>query len=162
MNGWQRFGMLILCCIAVMLLFPNFDLKGWSFILFTLLGGAAVLIVVSVVSNLFAIYRFELLNNVITWVILGIMVYVLLWHFPQLEYKSPIEQLKAGKLPTVADIKQGFRRLTFNFDFVRRNVRLDENFSHQRVENEKEKAKTVKKQPKPKPQENIEIISEEE
>lgn len=141
MNGWQRFGLLVLGCIAVMVLFPDFDGKGWSFILFTLLGGTAILLVLSVISGLFAIYRFETLNKLITIVFIVCVGYVLLWYFPQVNYPAPIYQLKEGKTPTKADIKRGIRRLTFNFDFVRRNVRLDENFSNQELNKEKKDKK---------------------
>lgn len=147
MNGGQRFGLLILGCLTVMILFPDFDGKGWSFILFTLLGGSAVLLVLSVLSNLFAIYRFETLNKLITLAFITCVGYILLWHFPQTNYPAPIYQLKEGKTPTKADIKRGIKRLTFNFDFVRRNVRLDENFSNQELKKEKKEVKksSVKK-----------------
>ena len=161
MNGWQRFGLLVLGCIAVMILFPNFGTRGWMFILFTLLGGSALLLVITVLSNLFAIYRFEFLNKIITLAFMGLVIYVLLWHFPQLDYRAPIYQLKAGKMPAKADIERGLKRLTFNFDFVRRNVRRGENFSNQELPKEKSAPSKVTHTPvKPAEQDGIEIITE--
>ncbi len=160
MNGWQRFGLLILGCVGVMILFPNFDSRGWHFILFTLLGGAAALLLLSVLSNLFAIYRFETLNKIITLVVLGIIVYVLLWYFPQTDYRAPITKLKAGEMPTKADIQRGLKRLTFNFDFVHRNVRRDENFSNQEIPSQPAEKKIVIPAKPVQTQDSIEIIPE--
>ena len=161
MNGWHRFGLLILSCVAVMILFPNFGTRGWTFILFTILGGCALLLVISLLTTLFAIYRFELLNKIITLAFLCLVIYVLLWNFPQLEYQAPIYQLKAGRTPTKEDIERGLKRLTFNFDFVRRNVRRDENFSNQELPKEKPATTKVTRTPvKPAEQNNIEIVTE--
>ncbi len=142
MNGMQRFGLLLLGCFAVMVLYPNFDARGWHFIGFTLLGGAAVLLILSVFSNLFAIYRFETLNKIITLGIIAVIIYVLWWHFPQVDNLTPIEKIKDGRTPTKEDIQKGLKRLTFNFDFVHRNVRREENFINQDLE---KKAKTPAK-----------------
>ena len=161
MNGWQRFGLLILGCVAVMILVPDFDTPGWMFILFTLLVGAAVLLILSVISNLFAIYRFETINKLVTLAVIGLIVYTLLWHFPLISYKTPIEQLKAGKHPTQADVKRGLTRLTFNFDFVHRNVRRQENFSHQELNKNKQEQAKQPAPAKKEEQEDIELLLEE-
>ena len=162
MNGWQRFGLLILGCALTLILFPDYEAPGWLFIFIMLLGGAAVLVVLSVLSNIFAIYRFELLNTLITLVYFGAVMYILLWNFPLTQYRTPIEQLKAGRHPTQEDIKRGFKRVTFNFDFVHRNVRRNENFVNQEIK--KEKSQEPKKAPAPKPKpvedEQLEITVE--
>ena len=131
MNGWQRFGLLILGCVAVMILYPHYGAKGWPFIGMTLLVGTGAILLLSVISNIFAIYRFNFLNNLITLGVLAAIVYFLLWNFPQTDGISPIEKIKSGRTPTREDVDRGLKQLTFNFDFVRRNVRRDENYSNQ-------------------------------
>ena len=145
MNGWQRFGMLIVCCFLVMVLYPNFEGDAWNFIL--MVGGlwTGVIMVISVISNLFGLYRFETLNKLITIVLLGGIIYSLLWYFPQTDKVSPINKLKHGEFPTKEDLDKGLKRFTFNFDFVRRNVNRDENFINQDMNKEKVK-KEIKKQ----------------
>lgn len=145
MNGWQRFGMLIVCCFLVMVLYPNFEGDAWNFIL--MVGGlwTGVIMVISVISNLFGLYRFEGLNKLVTVVLLGGILYSLLWYFPQTDKVSPINKLKHGEFPTKEDLDKGLKRFTFNFDFVRRNVNRDENFINQDMNKEKVK-KEIKKQ----------------
>ena len=145
MNGWQRFGMLIVCCFLVMVLYPNFEGDAWNFIL--MVGGlwTGVIMVISVVSNLFGLYRFEGLNKLVTIALLGGIIYSLLWYFPQTDKVSPINKLKHGEFPTKEDLDKGLKRFTFNFDFVRRNVNRDENFINQDMNKEKVK-KEIKKQ----------------
>ncbi len=145
MNGWQRFGMLIVCCFLVMVLYPNFEGNAWNFIL--MVGGlwTGLIMVISVISNLFGLYRFETLNKLITIVLLGGIIYSLLWYFPQTDKVSPINKLKHGEFPTKEDLDKGLKRFTFNFDFVRRNVNRDENFINQDMNKEKVK-KEIKKQ----------------
>ena len=145
MNGWQRFGMLIVCCFVVMVLYPNFEGNAWNFIF--MIGGlwTGVIMVLSVISNLFGLYRFEGLNKLITIALLGGIIYSLLWYFPQTDKVSPINKLKHGEFPTKEDLDKGLKRFTFNFDFVRRNVNRDENFVNQDMNKEKVK-KEIKKQ----------------
>ena len=145
MNGWQRFGMLIVCCFLVMVWYPNFEGDAWNFIL--MVGGlwTGVIMVISVISNLFGLYRFEGLNKLVTVVLLGGIIYSLLWYFPQTDKVSPINKLKHGEFPTKEDLDKGLKRFTFNFDFVRRNVNRDENFINQDMNKEKVK-KEIKKQ----------------
>jgi len=158
MNGWQRFGLLILGCVITALLFPDFEAPGWSFLLFMILGGTAAILVLSVISNMFAIYRFETLNKLITLIIIGVIAYILLWYFPLTNYKAPIYQIQAGRNPTQNDIKRGLKRLTFNFDFVHRNVHRDENYSNQELKKNKPKdAKAPAGKPRHTTNENIPI-----
>ena len=159
MNGWQRFGLLVLGCFIIMVLYPNFDRNGLHFIGFTLLVGTGAILLLSVISNLFAIYRFAFLNKIITLAVLGAIIYVLLWHFPQTDGLPPIAKLRAGHTPTQADIEKGIRQVTFNFDFVRRNVRRAENFSNQHPEKEKNKSKQV--QAPKEPEDVIEVFDDE-
>ena len=163
MNGWQRFGLLFLGCIAVLILYPNYGTQGLSFVGFVLAAGAGILLVLSVISNLFAIYRFTFLNNLITLGVIAAICYVLLWYFPQADGFSPIEKIKAGHTPTRADIDRGIKQLTFNFDFVHRNVRQDENFSNQetgRSKSSAEKTSVKSNEPKDEALNEIEVFTE--
>ena len=133
MNGWQRFGLLLLGCVAIMILYPDYGTRGWPFVGMLLAAGAGVFLVLSVVSNLFAIYRFAFLNKLITLGVIAAICYVLLWYFPQTDGLTPIQKLKAGRTPTKDEMIWGLKKLSFNFDFVRRNVRRDENFVNQQT-----------------------------
>ena len=163
MNGWQRFGILLLCCIAVMILFPHYGGSAWPFIGIVMLMWLGVITLVSFVSNMFALERIEWLNRLLTLVLFCGIMYTLLWYFPQKDKVSPINKLKYGEYPTVADIKQGIKQLTFNFDFVRRNVSRDENFINQEKFNDtKKKARKAAKVAKEAPKEIVQIVEDEE
>ena len=131
MNGWQRFGILILCCFLVLVLFPKYDAAGLSFLGLAFLMWTGAIILLTIISNIFGLYRFEWLGKLVTFAVLIGIIYTLLWNFPQTDKVSPINKLKYGEYPTKTDIEKGFKRLTFNFDFVRRNVRRKENFVNQ-------------------------------
>lgn len=131
MHGWQRFGILLLCCFVVLVLFPNYDIAGLSFIGLALLMWTGAIILLTIISNIFGLYRFEALERAVTCAVLFAILYTLLWHFPQTDKVVPINKLKYGEYPTKADIDKGLKRLTFNFDFVHRNVRRSENFANQ-------------------------------
>lgn len=47
--------------------------------------------------------------------------------------------------PTIADAKAGIKRLTFNFDFVRRNVKNDANYINQQMEKASSQKKKIQK-----------------
>lgn len=145
MNGWQRFAILLLCCFAVMVLYPNFDAAGWTFIGILIAMWTGAIMVLSIISNIFGIYRFETLNKLISLVFVAAVMYTLLWYFPQEDKVTPINKLKYGEFPTKADIDKGLKRFTFNFDFVRRNARRSENFINQDMDGDKVKKEIKKK-----------------
>ena len=133
MNGWHRFGILVVCCVAVMVLFPQYDFSGWTFMGMMLLMWTGTIMLISLLINMFGLYQAERFNKLITLVLMGLILCSLLWYFPQTDKVSPINKLKYGEYPTKATIKKGIKRLTFNFDFVRRNVHRDANFINQEV-----------------------------
>ncbi|MBR4591875.1 MAG: hypothetical protein IKO35_01535 [Elusimicrobiaceae bacterium] len=137
MNGWQRFGILLVCCALIMILFPRYDASGWSFIGLTVLMWTGAIMVISLVFNVFALYRFAWLNKLTTLAVMCMIIYTLLWYFPQTDKVSPINKLKYGEYPTKQDINYGLKRLTFNFNFVRRNVHRGENYVNQEVDSKK-------------------------
>lgn len=131
-----------------MVLYPNFDGAGWSFMGTALLLWTGVIIVLSIISNLFGLYNFNALNRLISFALLFGILYSLLWYFPQTDKVTPINKIKYGEIPTMSDIKKGINRFTFNFDFVRRNVRREENFINQDLDKtkiKKEIGKNIKK-----------------
>ena len=145
MNGWQRFALLILCCFTVMVLYPDFGTSGWTFIGVVFAMWTGVIVVLSVISNLFGLYNLETFNKLITFVLLCAIMYSLLWYFPQEDKVTPINKIKYGEIPTKADIERGLKRFTFNFDFVRRNARRKENFINQNLDGDKVKDQIKKK-----------------
>lgn len=145
MNGWQRFALLILCCFTVMVLYPDFGTSGWTFMGVVAAMWTGVILVLSIISNLFGIYRLETFNKLITFVLLCAIMYSLLWYFPQEDKVTPINKIKYGEIPTKSDIEKGLKRFTFNFDFVRRNARRKENFINQDLDGDKVKQGIKKK-----------------
>jgi len=163
MSGWQRFGILLVCIFAVMVLFPNYDGLGLSFLGMAFILWTGGIILLSLITNIFALYRWETFNRVLTFAVFFAIVYTLLWYFPQEDKVSPINKLKYGQYPTKADIDKGIKRLTFNFDFLHRNALRDENYSNQKEivrpeQDEKNPKQAVKKQAK----QLIEIFVEDE
>ena len=162
MNGWQRFGILLMCCFFIMVLFPDYGGLGWSFIGLVILMWTGAIMLISLICNVFALDRFEWFNRLLTLALFCGIVYTLLWYFPQEDKVSPINKLKYGEYPTMNQIKKGVKQLTFNFDFVHRNVRRDENFANQEeIEKAKKKVQNAAKKLKEKSDSFIEIIDEE-
>ncbi len=145
MNGWQRFAVLIVCCFVVMVLYPYFDAAGWTFIGIAFAMWTGVIMILSVISNLFGLYKFESLNKMIFFVLICAIMYSLLWYFPQEDKVTPINKIKYGEIPTKQDIEYGLKRFTFNFDFVRRNARRKENFINQDMDKDEVKKEIKKK-----------------
>lgn len=145
MNGWQRFAIVLLSAFAVMVLFPEFDAAGWTFIGMAIAMWTGAIVILSLISNMFGIYRLESLNKFISFVLLFVIFGSFLWYFPQKDKVSPINKLKHGEFPTKADIDKGLKRFKFNFDFVRRNVHRKENFINQEMDKEKVKKSVQKK-----------------
>ena len=131
MNGWHRFGILIVCCVAVMILFPEYNFSGWSFMGMMLLMWTGVIVLLSLLINIFGLERAERFNKLLTLVIMVLILWCLLLYFPQTDKVSPINKLKYGEYPTKRTIKKGIKKLTFNFDFKRRNVHRDANYINQ-------------------------------
>lgn len=157
MNGWQRFAILLLCCFAVMVCYPNFDTAGWTFIGILIAMWTGGIIILSIISNMFGIYRLETLNKLVSLVFVAAVMYTLLWYFPQKDKVVPINKLKYGEFPTKADINKGVKRFTFNFDLVHRDARQSENFINQGMEEKKVK-KQIKKKVSDKTDELIDSI----
>ena len=162
MNGWQRFGILLVCCILIMVLFPDYGAAGWSFIGLTMLMWGGAILIISLICNVFALDRFEWFNRLITLAVFCGIIYMLLWYFPQEDKVFPVNKLKYGEYPTMEQIKKGMKKLTFNFDFVHRNVRRDENFVNQEdLDKAKKNIQKATKKLKEKSDSFVEIVDEE-
>ena len=131
MTGVQRFFMLLLCVLLMMVLFPNFGPAGWPFAGTIILVWTGVILIMSIVGGLFGLYRFDGVNRFLSLLLFIGIVGSLLWYFPQEDKVSPINKIKHGQFPTGADIKQGINQLTLNFAFDKRNARSGKNFVNQ-------------------------------
>lgn len=160
MTGWQRFFLLIVCSIAVLLLWPQYEAEGLAFMGMAFLLWTCVIILLSVLSNIFGIYKFEFLNRFVSILFLGALMASLLYYFPLKDKQTPASRLRDNQWPTLQDVSAGARRLTFNFDFVRRNVKRDANYVNQKIDGASEKTQEIKKAVK-KQKEKLDIIVEE-
>ncbi len=145
MTGWARFFLLIACCFGVLILWPQYDTEGLLFISMAFILWTCIIILLSVLSNIFGIYKFEWLNRLFSIAFLGALIYSLLYYFPLPDKTTPAQRLQKNIWPTVQDVQDGAKRLTFNFDFVRRNAKSDANFINQKLDNAAEKTEKMKK-----------------
>ncbi len=131
MTGIQRFFLLILCVLLVMICYPHFGTSGWVFAGTIILVWTGIILIMSVIGSLFGLYRFEGINRFLSWVFLLCVMASLLMYFPLEDNTTPLQRLKQGEIPTGADIKQGIEKFTFNFAFDKRNARSERNFVNQ-------------------------------
>ena len=168
MTGISRFFMLLLCVLMIMICFPDYGVAGWTFAGTIVLVWTGVILIMSIVSSLFGLYRFDGINRFLSFILfLGIM-FSLLWYFPQEGNVSPINQLKYGQFPTGADLKRGLDKLTFNFAFDKRNANSEQNFINQKDSRElaqeaaKQSAQEAAKKAARKAKEKLEIVVDEQ
>lgn len=145
MTGWQRFFMLIACGVITMILWPQYESTGLTFMFMSALLWTCVIIMLSVFSGIFGIYKFEFLNRFVSILYLGALLASLLFYFPLPGGETPASRMQQGKWPTVEDVEKGMKRLTFNFDFVRRNVHRDANFVNQKIDDTTDAVGELKK-----------------
>ncbi len=131
MVGIQRFLLLILCMLLVMICYPDFGIAGWTFAGTIILVWTGIILIMSIIGTLFGLYRFEGINRFLTFVFLLCMLASILLFFPQDDNRPPFQKLREGNIPTGADIQRGLNKFTFNFAFDRRNARSDKNFVNQ-------------------------------
>ena len=159
MNGWARFFLLLVCCIVTLILWPQYNRAGLGFLGMFFILWTCITILLSVIVNIFAIYKWEWLHRLISIAFVVAMVACLLYHFPLVDNQTPISRLKANQWPSGQDIQAGIKRLTFNFDFVRRNVHRDANYVNQKLDDGTEATQEIKKIVK-KQQETLDIVVE--
>ena len=159
MNGWARFFLLLVCCIVTLILWPQYNRAGLGFLGMFFILWTCITILLSVIVNIFAIYKLEWLHRLISIAFVVTMVACLLYYFPLANNQTPISRLKANQWPSGQDIQDGIKRLTFNFDFLRRNVHRDANYVNQKLDDGTEATKEIKKIVK-KQQETLDIVVE--
>lgn len=145
MNGWAKFFLLIVCCVFTLILWPFYDWTGLKFMGMLFLLWTALILLVSILTNLLALYKVEILNRFISLVFVLAMMASLVYYFPLENKQTPYLRLQNNVWPTLSDIKAGIKRLTFNFDFVRRNVHRDANYVNQKLDKNVPTKEEVKK-----------------
>lgn len=145
MNGWQRFFLLIVCAVGTLIFWPQYTKEGLTFMLMAGLLWTCVIIMLSVIVNMFGIYKLEFMHRLISIVFFGVMLFSLLWYFPLRDGDTPAKRMQKGQWPTAQDIQQGMKQLTFNFDFVRRNVHRDANYINQKLDDASDTVSEIKK-----------------
>ena len=111
-----------------------------AFILWT-----CIIMLLSVLINLFAIYKSEFLHRLVSLAFLVVMVGSLLYYFPLENKQTPASRLLKHQWPTWQDIQIGIKQITFNFDFERRNVHRSSNYINQKLDHTTDAANDLKK-----------------
>ncbi len=159
MNGWAKFFLLIVCCIFTLILWPQYDKTGLQFMGMLCLLWTCIILLVSIIGNIFALYKFEFLNRLVSLAFLAALLASLIYYFPLKNDQTPYLRMKNNIWPTIADAKAGIQRLTFNFDFVRRNVHREDNYVNQQLNKASASKKNIQKAVQ-KTQEVLDIIVE--
>jgi len=159
MNGWAKFFILLASCILTLIFWPFYNKAGLMFMGIFFAIWTCIIILCSVVVNLFALYKVEWLHRTLSIIVVLIMLASLLYCFPLADNQTPFSRLMNKQFPTAQDIEEGSKRLTFNFDFVRRNVHRDANYVNQKLndgtDTQQEFKKIIKKQ-----QDNFDTVVE--
>ena len=159
MNGWAKFFLLIVCCIFTLILWPQYNTDSLQFMGLLALLWTCLILLVSIVGNIFALYKFEFLNRLVSLAYLAALLASLIYYFPLENDQTPYLRKKNNIWPTISDAKAGIERLTFNFDFVRRNVNNEKNYINQQFDKADSTKKEIKKAVQ-KTQEMLDIIVE--
>lgn len=159
MTGWQRFFLLLVFCVGVLVCWPQYDGEGLLFMGLAFVLWTCIIILFSVLVNLFAIYKLEFLHRLLSIAFAVLMLGSLLYYFPLKGGETPFSRMQNNTWPTLADVQDGCKRLTFNFDFVRRNVHRDANYVNQQFDGAAEKTQEIKKEVQ-KQKEKLDIIVE--
>lgn len=141
MNGWQRFFLLIVFCVSILICWPQYDRTGLNFLGLAFILWTCVIMMFSIFVNIFALYKLENLHRLLSLILIVVMLGSLLAYFPLRNNQTPLSRMQQNLWPTLQDMKQGMQQLTFNFDFVRRNVHRDDNYINQTWREGKEKTK---------------------
>lgn len=159
MNGWAKFFLLIVCCIFTLILWPQYNTDSLQFMGLLALLWTCLILLVSIVGNIFALYKFEFLNRLVSLAYLAALLASLIYYFPLENDQTPYLRMKNNIWPTISDAKTGIERLTFNFDFIRRNANNEKNYINQQFDKADSTKKEIKKAVQ-KTQEMLDIIVE--
>ena len=133
MNGFQRFALLVLCILAALICYPYYTFSVWPFMALILGIWSGIIMALSVLLGLFGLDRFNWVNSVVTVLLVIAIAYSILCFMPQEDNIKPITRIRHGQWPSRVDMQRGLKRLTFNFDFNRRNARSQKNFINQQA-----------------------------
>ena len=145
MSGWQRFFLLLAISAGTMILWPQYENAGLTFMGMFILLWTCIIILFSILINLFAIYKIEFLHRILSLLFVLVMVGSLLAYFPLSGGETPLKRLQNHQWPTTQEVQQGIKRMTFNFDFVRRSVNDQANYVNQEVEKKAEQTVNLRK-----------------
>ena len=159
MNGWAKFFLLIVCCVFTLILWPQYNKDGLQFLGLLALLWTCLILLVSIVGNILALYKFEFLNRLVSLAYLAALLASLIYYFPLENDQTPYLRMKNNVWPTISDAKTGIERLTFNFDFIRRNANNEKNYINQQFDKADSTKKEIKKAVQ-KTQEMLDIIVE--
>lgn len=143
MTGWQRFFLLIVFCAGVLILWPQYDGAGVSFLITAFVLWTCLIILLSVLISLFAIDKLEFLHRIISLAFVGAMGASLLLYFPLKEHQTPWTRLKQHAWPTGQDIRTGLKRLNFHVDFLHRTTEQNKSSFGQAVDRARDVQKTL-------------------
>ncbi len=118
MNGWQRFFLLLMCEAGVLVCWPDYGRSGVLFLVMAGVLWTCIIMLLSVISNIFGIYKFELLNRLVSLAFLAVLAASFLYYFPLENTQTPWTRLQSGRYPTTDDMSRGLRRLANGFHLV--------------------------------------------
>lgn len=111
MNGWQRFFLLLMCVVSLLICWPDYGRSGVLFLVMAGVLWTCIIMLISVISNIFGIYKFEMLNRLVSLAFLAVMAVSFLYYFPLENKQTPWARMQSGRYPTVEDMQKGVRRL---------------------------------------------------
>lgn len=122
MTGWQRFFLLFLCCIGILICWPQYEAEGIAFLATAFVLWTSIIMLFSVIVNLFAIDKWEFLHRLLSIVFFVVMLISLLYYFPLPDNQTPYSRLQAKQWPTQEDVIKGIERITFSYNFADQTV----------------------------------------
>ncbi len=145
MTGWQRFFLLIVCIVGTLILWPQYDREGLTFMLMAGLLWTCVIVLLSVIINMFAIYKLEFLHRLISILFFGAVLVSLLYYFPLKGGDTPAKRMQNNQWPTLQDVGEGRKRRVYNLNFRRHNVHRAANFITKKRDDASDTVKDIQK-----------------
>jgi len=161
MTGWQRFFLLFLMSVALLICFPQYGDDGKIFLALAFILWTSIIIFFTVIMNLLAIVKVDFLHRLFSLMLLIVMAASLLYYFPLEGDETPYIRLKNKEWPTKEDMQRGAKRLTFSYDFVNKGTK-----QNHPLKDQMDTVSKIKKRVEDKVQEQIDsfniVIEEEE
>lgn len=110
--AFRRVLAVLLAHLAVLICFPNYaEGVGISFIITSFAIWVGIIIVLSVISSILFLDRWEKFNAFLSAILFFVCLFILLNSMPQENRISPLQQLAYGDFPTVENMKKGADKL---------------------------------------------------